>query len=168
MAENPFPDPHKPTEKMRATAGDVFYLMLRSKQHQELPLKALRWWWEPPLHLGQVWVFNFDGFPRAAVSFASLSEDAQRRYVETRAPLKPEDWRSGDIPWIIDWLSPYENLKMEAHISRWICESGFPDRPFRYMRMATEKRPQRIVETFRNDIGKQKFRILRPEEVVAG
>ncbi|MEM8789782.1 MAG: toxin-activating lysine-acyltransferase [Pseudomonadota bacterium] len=157
-------DIERPGEKTLKTMGDVFYLMQRSAAHRAFTLGSLRQWWEPPLHLGQVWVFNVEGVPRAAVSWAKLSPEAERRYVSRRAPLRAEDWRSGDIPWVIDWLSPYKNQTFEAMIGRWIRDTGFAEHHFRYMRLGTDGTPRRVVETHRAASGKQAFRMMRAEE----
>lgn len=154
-----YPDPEKPSDDALKTLGDVYYLAMRSEAHRRQTIGSLQLWWEPPVHLGQVWVFKFDGYPRAAMSWASLSEEAQHRYVVERKGLRPKDWQSGDIPWVIDWLSPYRNYRIEAHVIRWITKTGFAGRAFRYMRLGPEGELRRIAETSQ-DAGGRKFRLL--------
>ncbi|MHA3915916.1 toxin-activating lysine-acyltransferase [Halovulum sp. GXIMD14793] len=161
----PYPDPEKPKPEVLKNLGDVFYLAMRSPSHMRQSLGSLRKWWEPPAHLEQVWVFKFDGFPRAAMSWASLSKEAQHRYVVERKGLQPTDWQSGDIPWVIDWLSPYRNYRIEATVMRWVMETGFKDRAFRYMRLGPEGEVRRIAETKRSADGSRDFRLLSPDSL---
>jgi len=160
-------DLENPTARVRATMGDVFFLMMRSRTHANLDMRTIRRWWEPPISIGQVWVFNFDDMPRAALSWALLNEEAQARYVSQKEPLRPEDWRSGDIPWLIDYIAPYKNQKIENHITGWLREKGFPDKRVRYMRLDAEGKPRRIVETSAGDFARQKFTFLDPSDLGA-
>lgn len=140
--------------------GDIFHLALRSKSHANRSLESLRWWWEPPAHLGQVWVFRVDDIPRAAVCWAMLNKESQHRYVVERSGLKPQDWRNGDIPWVVDILSPYKSHKLENKVVRWIMENGFKGQPFRFMRMDDQGNIRRIAEARAREDGGKDFKTL--------
>ena len=159
------PDPEKPTSDVLSTLGDVLFLAMRSKSHSQRSLETLRWWWEPPAHLKQVWVFKIDGVPRAAVCWAMLNNDSQHRYVVDRTGLKPQDWRNGDIPWVIDILTPYKSHKLENKVIRWIMESGFKGQPFRFMRMDDDGNIRRIAEARARADGGKDFKLLQLEQL---
>ncbi len=46
------------------------------------------------------------GIPMAFVSWAFLSKEAEKRYIQTLR-LAPSDWRSGENLWIIDVVCPF-------------------------------------------------------------
>jgi len=87
--------------------GQIVGLMARSPDHKHLFLADLEWRVLPPMLLRQCRVIHKAGLPVAFVSWALLSEEVEKRFLATpELRLKPEDWKSGDRPWIVDLIAP--------------------------------------------------------------
>jgi len=72
-------------------------------------LADLEWLIVPPIMLGQFATMdantNGRSTPVAAAFWASVSEDVDRKLLEINTipiRLRPDEWRSGDIVWLID------------------------------------------------------------------
>jgi hypothetical protein len=73
--------PNHPEPRTVVEFGAVCFLASRSKTLHRFPVGAISQWWEIPIALGQFWEFRHDDVPRAAISWAALSPEAERRYV---------------------------------------------------------------------------------------
>jgi len=89
----------------------VVSVLARSPVHKFFTLADLEWLVIPPLTTEQFAIAEVkprpDGpaMPVAAVFWANVSSDVDKRLCENlSAPirLKPEEWRSGDILWLVD------------------------------------------------------------------
>jgi cytolysin-activating lysine-acyltransferase len=83
---------------------------MRSAEYKHFSLADLEWLVVPPVRLGQCGVAEAkvqeDGFtvPVAAALWASVSAEVDRRLsseLERPIRLRPDEWRSGDILWLI-------------------------------------------------------------------
>jgi len=89
--------------------GNVLWLYMQSDSHkhyfvQDLESRAL-----PPIMKDQCKLYlqtKAGGLPMAYVSWAYLSEDAEKVYCATQK-IAPKDWKSGDNLWLIDVLTPF-------------------------------------------------------------
>jgi len=98
------------SKQLQAAFGEIVGLLMRTPQFKSLPLSSLDALVVPAIATGQFMIAEAQakqsGFiaPVAAVLWASVSEEVDRRLSESRdAALKlaPKDWQSGDIPWLI-------------------------------------------------------------------
>ncbi len=94
-----------------ATFARIVSVLMRSQQHRHMSLADLEWLVMPPLLLGQFAVLEgkVEGVPYpvpAAVAFwAKVSHEVDRRLeanIDAPMSLRPEEWRSGDILWLIE------------------------------------------------------------------
>ena len=92
------------------TFGQIISLLMRSAEYKHFSLADLEWLVVPPVRLGQCGVAEAkvqeDGFtvPVAAALWASVSAEVDRRLsseLERPIRLRPDEWRSGDILWLI-------------------------------------------------------------------
>ncbi len=90
---------------MESILGDVTFLMMRSKGHQQLFVSDLAWLVLPALRFKQMRVFRGKRGPLAYCSWAYLSETAENRLLSGQGRLAPRDWKSGSRLWIIDSIS---------------------------------------------------------------
>jgi cytolysin-activating lysine-acyltransferase len=90
--------------------GQVISLLMRSPEYKHFSLTDLEWLVVPPIRLGQCGVaeakMQEDGLavPVAAALWASVSAEVDRRLsseLEKPMRLRPDEWRSGDILWLI-------------------------------------------------------------------
>lgn len=90
-------------------------------------IQDLEWRVFPPIMLGQYKLHTdskVGGLPTAYASWAFLSKEAESIYRDTHK-LRPGDWRSGDCPWLVDFIIPFggaspllEELHYQIHKER--------------------------------------------------
>src|SRR5947209_5511459 len=94
-----------------ASIGDMVVLLSRSPAHKHFSLADIEWLVLPPVIARQFYVVEAAdkerGFraPIAAVTWAFVSEEIDQRLTEQidgRVRLRPEEWKSGKMAWIID------------------------------------------------------------------
>lgn len=93
------------TAEILQIMGGVMFLTQFSDLHARYPVKMLTDRILPSLLLNQFRYHRRGIKPMGFANWAWLSEDAERRYLET-FELKPEDWTSGDRLWFLEILAP--------------------------------------------------------------
>jgi hemolysin-activating ACP:hemolysin acyltransferase len=120
MSSPPQGKPTGLTEKVRRDAAvlrnalaftQLVGVLMRSPHYRKYTLGDLEWLVIPPLKAGQFRIGeaklqNNQGpaVPVAVVLWASVSPEVDKRLMEgsdTSFQLKPEDWKSGDILWLL-------------------------------------------------------------------
>lgn len=97
------------SKRMAAALGEVVSVLMQSPRFNRLPLADLAWLVMPPLAAGQFVIADAQqksvGFtvPVGVVLWATVSAEVDQRLSAFEQPmrLKPEDWKSGDILWIM-------------------------------------------------------------------
>lgn len=105
----PAPGEDAPPETLRREPNvyaSAIWLMQLSRRHRHLFLADLEWALMPPLALQQFRLFHKDSVPIAQVTWAFVSAEVEERLTQGRMRLKPEEWKSGDICWLIDVVAP--------------------------------------------------------------
>lgn len=87
--------------------GAVCWLMMQQPGARHTLLSELDWRVMPALVMEQAKLYMRDTAPIAFVSWAKLSDDVAKRYLEAPHHLTAADWKSGDQIWIIDMLTPF-------------------------------------------------------------
>lgn len=88
--------------------GQIITVLMRSPQHKHYSLADLEWLVLPAILSGQYRVAQArqSGVtaPVGVVLWASVSADVDQRLSDLSAPwrLRPDEWRSGDIPWLVE------------------------------------------------------------------
>ncbi len=89
----------------------------------------------PPIFAGQFYVAEAMHkerglrVPLAAVTWAFVSEEVDARLRETagqRIRLRPDEWKSGEIGWLIDAVGQAEGLETAL---QWLKVGPFKERP---------------------------------------
>lgn len=97
-------------KQVQACFGQIVTLLLRSSADRQRPLQDLEWMVIPALNAGQFAIAEAQAkergvpLPVGAVLWALVSADLDARLTESPdqpVTLRPEDWHSGDIPWIM-------------------------------------------------------------------
>ena len=81
----------------------------------------MRWFVQVPVDLGQYKLFHAGDVPRAAFTYAMLSDEAEAKLLSGKA-LQPAEWQSGKQMWIMDVLAPY-GQRSAAQVICWIREN---------------------------------------------
>lgn len=124
--------------------GMLTHLFMQSSEHQNLNLSDLRWLALPALGAKQatIVVARTKGqtrpTPTGAVLWAAVSADVDRRLCRELAQgirLHPEDWRSGDILWIVALLGAQETTQK---LLLKLVEGPFRGRAFKMRRLGPD------------------------------
>jgi len=102
-------------QRMHSTFGQAVAVLMRSDHYKHHSLADLEWLVIPALMTGQFSVAEAQsktqGFaaPVGVVTWASVSPEVEKRLsgnLERPARLRPDEWRSGDVIWVIDAVGP--------------------------------------------------------------
>lgn len=94
-----------------ASIGDLVTILSRSPAHKHYSIADIEWMILPAVTAGQFYVVEAThkehGYraPIAFVSWAFVSEEVDQRLagqVSQRLRLRPDEWKSGEIAWVID------------------------------------------------------------------
>ncbi len=77
--------------------------------------------------------------------------------------LDPTDWASGDQVWGIELIAPYEMQTGSTVLRNFLGALTPRVQSMRYIRMKPGSDAKRFVETFRDDGGAWRARLLSPE-----
>lgn len=93
-----------------ATFGEIVMLLMRTSEYRAMPLGDIEALVMPPLVNGQISVATAQSSgsgtttPVGAILWAMVSPDVAKRLASEAGksiPLSAEDWRSGDIVWVV-------------------------------------------------------------------
>jgi cytolysin-activating lysine-acyltransferase len=104
-------EPQQVADDMSRILGQIVSLLGQSPSHKHVFLSDLEWLVLPALIGRQVRVWRRKTergtLPVAYASWAMVSAEVDQRLSQGQIKLKPSDWRSGNIPWLIDLVAPY-------------------------------------------------------------
>lgn len=110
--------------------GEVVWLFARSPEHQSFRLADLEWLIMTPVLLRQFKVFYMSERPVGVALWAFVNREVERRLIHGRARLTPEDWKSGEKPWLVEVVAPFG--RADAMIMS-LKHGIFPDREVAYL-----------------------------------
>lgn len=105
------PPPTSTVRQVDVTLGQIVSVLMRSSQHRARPLADLEWLVLPAILGGQYRVAQAQqsgvAVPVGVALWASVSTAVDQRLSDLSVPwrLQPEEWRSGDIPWLVELVA---------------------------------------------------------------
>lgn len=118
-----------------ASFGEIVTLLLRSPGDRQRPIQDLEWMVAPALMTGQFAVADAQSketgavMPVGAVLWAFVSPEVDQRLsnLNDAAPrLAPNEWRSGNIPWVIMAIG---DQKILGGLLQQLAKTVFKDGP---------------------------------------
>lgn len=99
-----------------ASTGYALELLAQSEYHRQFKLgDYFRTEILPALWCGQTrFYLTNEGIPTAMVTWAWLSEDAERDVLSTGRALERDEWNCGNRLFFNDWVTPYNNIREVA------------------------------------------------------
>lgn len=91
--------------------GPILMLYMQSSHRRFQFISDLEWLLLPPLVAGQCKLYMKKEYPVSFISWAFLDEAAEKRLLHNGGKLRPEDWNSGENPWIIDIVAPFGGVE---------------------------------------------------------
>lgn len=140
-----------------ADFGAMLYLSSLTPVHRDRMLTQAVYTFETPLRLGQYHIFRQNGFPRGFVTFAGLSNQAERRFAIRQEALKPEDYASGNSFWLVDLVAPFGQIRQMVRQ----LKKSIPHHRVRANRLDSDLSTNRIVEWSRDKEGDVHMRLYR-------
>jgi cytolysin-activating lysine-acyltransferase len=130
--------------------GDITWLMMESPWHRGRTVEDFARLVLPPIKLRQFRLFHHGNIPIAFVSWARLSPEAERRYLEDPYALQPDDWMSGKAIYLADFVASRGAIRKIAPYLRRdpLIAAG----PVRGVRNRNDARM--IIEVFADDHGR--------------
>ena len=96
---------------MTRLLGQIVTLLGQSPAHRHVFVSDLEWMVLPALLARQarIWRRQTDAgaLPVIYASWALVDEAVEARLKQGQMRLKPNEWRSGDRPWLIDMVAPF-------------------------------------------------------------
>jgi cytolysin-activating lysine-acyltransferase len=87
--------------------GPVAWLMMHDAATRHDFVADLAWRVMPPLVLEQSRLYARGPMPTAFATWAFLSDEALRHYRAPPYRLRPGEWKSGDMVFVVDIVAPY-------------------------------------------------------------
>lgn len=126
--------------------GEVTWLMSQSPVHKQMLISDLEWFAMPPILIEQFRIFNGPQGPVAVAFWARVSEETDARLRDGAFKLRPDEWRGGDIPWLIELIAPFGG---QDEIFTDLFATVFEQQSFYYH--AVDGAGQRVVNSFREE-----------------
>ena len=123
--------------------GEIVWLMSQSPIHKQLFIGDLEWFAMPAILLEQFRIFYGPNAPAAVAFWANISEETEARLESGAHKLRPDEWRNGDRPWLIELVAPFG---AQDEILADLSKSVFGGKPFRFHTAAPDG--QRVVKTY--------------------
>ncbi len=97
--------------------GSTVWLWMHSPTHREAPLQVLSTLLLPAIKTGQFVLAVENSKPIFFLSWASMNEEAESRYLNNPPHCMQEaDWASGERMWILDWVAPFGHSHKMIHL----------------------------------------------------
>ncbi|GGH05240.1 hypothetical protein GCM10007420_22140 [Glycocaulis albus] len=122
----------QPNKTVSQVLGEITWLLTQSPIHKQLFIGDLEWFVMPAVLLEQFRIFNGPQHPAAFALWARISEDTEQRLKDGGYKLRPDEWRGGDRPWIIEVVAPFGG---HEEILQDVAQHIFPGETFKYHRV---------------------------------
>lgn len=131
-----------PKKTVSQVLGEVTWLLTQSPIHKQLFIGDLEWFIMPPLLLEQFRIFHGEKHPVGVALWANVSVDTDKRLREGAFKLRPDEWKGGNIPWLIELVAPFGG---HEEILADLSAAIFPKSAFNYHRVDSDGK--RVVAT---------------------
>lgn len=129
--------------------GEITWLMSQSPVHKQLFIADLEWFCMPAMLLEQFRIYNGPNAPAAVALWAFVSEETEQRLEQGAHKLRPDEWKAGDRPWLIELISPFgaqDEILADLH------KVVFGGQPFKFHHTTSDgKRTVSSYEPARSD-----------------
>jgi cytolysin-activating lysine-acyltransferase len=133
-----------------AIVGDIAWLMMESAWHRARQVADFSRLVMPPTKHRQFRLFHEGNVPIAFISWALLSPEAERRYLDDPYCLAPEDWASGNAIYLVDFVASRNAIRKIAPYLR--RDPLISVAPVRGVRIRNDTRT--IIEIFEDQRGR--------------
>ena len=142
--------------------GEIVWLFSQMPGYRDIKISSLEHTVMTALMLGQSHVFYDDktGQPVGVALWANLNEEVAARVksnMEAGKPVHfaPEEWKSGDDPWVVEMASPYakENPDIAQKMLKQLGDTVFKGKEFKYFLTSVETKKPSFATMNAKDMG---------------
>jgi hemolysin-activating ACP:hemolysin acyltransferase len=125
--------------------GQIVAVLMQSPQHKHYSLADLEWLVLPAVLGGQFRIAQAQqsgaAAPVGVALWATVSAEVDRRLSDLSVPgrLRPDEWRSGDIPWLMELVC---DARVQPALLKDVGETGFKGRPIKMRVRAADGKTQ--------------------------
>jgi cytolysin-activating lysine-acyltransferase len=101
------PAPEGAAKKISEVLGEITWLMSQSSRHKQFFISDLEWLVMTPVLLKQFRLFYDKDKPIGVVFWATVNEEVEERLKKGTNRLRPQDWKSGDLLWVVEVIAPF-------------------------------------------------------------
>ena len=91
--------------------GKIVWLMGQSQAHQAHDVADLHRVVLPPVAFQQYRIWETEDYPVGYMSYALFNEEAEAAFISNSRFMEPEDWKSGDRLWLVDFIAPFGGVR---------------------------------------------------------
>ncbi len=132
-----------PQKTVAQALGEITWLMSQSPIHKQLFIGDLEWFAMPAILLEQFRIWNGPNSPAAVALWATVSDETQARLVAGGNKLRPDEWKNGANPWLIDLVAPFGAVD---EILADLSANVFNGQPFKFHHVDTSG--ARVVSSY--------------------
>jgi len=132
-------------EQRSRLIGDIITLMTQSPAHTDYKISHLSKVVLPPVQLNQYRIYHdAKKKPVGFVSWALLSKEAEQKFLNSASPLTLEEWASGDIMYIMEFIAPF------GHAQKIIkdLQKCYPNQKAHTVRFDSKGKGGKQIQTF--------------------
>jgi cytolysin-activating lysine-acyltransferase len=134
------------SKRFSASVGEIVMLLSRSPTHKHYSLADIEWMVLPAVMTDQFYIVeaahktNGLRVPIAFMAWAFVSDEIDRRLAAQdtgpRVRLRPDEWKSGEIAWLIDAVGSDEGVNIGL---RWLKRASFKERDLKLIVRGADK-----------------------------
>tara|TARA_A100001015_G_scaffold317899_1_gene436097 strand:+ start:411 stop:887 length:477 start_codon:yes stop_codon:yes gene_type:complete len=91
--------------------GEITYVLMSSNLHRKYLIDDIGLVFLPALDLNQFRIYKVRQEPVALITWAFMSKEIESKFLTGDYTLHPDEWKSGDQAWVIDFLAPFGHAK---------------------------------------------------------
>lgn len=125
----------QPKKTVSQVLGEITWLLTQSPVHKQLFIGDLEWFVMPAVLLEQFRIFNGPQHPVGVALWATVSEETEARLAAGAHKLRPDEWKNGERPWLIELIAPFGG---QDEIIKDFADNIFPGKPFKYHHVTSQ------------------------------
>ena len=128
--------------------GEIVWLMSQSQAHRKIAIGDLDRVVAPAIANGQYRVFRAGKKPVGVAFWAFVSEETDKRLLAGGGPLQAGEWKSGEILWLVEVISPFATAqnKLMDSIFADLINNPFKGKSFRFTKTDPNTGQRQVAE----------------------
>ncbi len=128
--------------------GEIVWLLSQSPLHKHFSIADLDWFVAPAIAHGQYRVFRAGEKPVGVAFWAYVNEDTNKKLSEGTGRMRPDEWKGGDILWLVELVAPFSNAENKISDAMFadLVNNPFKGKAFRFSKTNAETGKREVAE----------------------